>query len=564
MKRITNGIIQHRWILCVLLLSVFLRMFKLGEVPISLDWDEAALGYNAYSVLKTGRDEYGTKFPLVLRSFDDYKPPLYMYLTIPSVALFGLTPWSVRLPSVVMGLFAILGTYFLVMELIALWPSSKYKYIQDRFLRTYLPSISAFLLAISPWHLQFSRIAFEANTGVTLNIWVVVFFLKSLKKIQNIYISALLSGIAMYAYHSERIFLPLLLLLVVLVFYKTLFKHPKTIIFACIIGVVIIAPLVWVMRDPTTWMRLRGTSSLSDEVKLLERSVIKLRDDTASGNVFGQLFDNRRIVWAHTIYDGYISHFSFRWLFLTGDNDRHHAPDMGLLYIWELPFLLWGIFEVYRRGGTFRTILFGWFFISPLPASVTSEVPHAIRSMVFLPTFQLFTAIGLLQCIYAMRTKIYENKDNFKRYIWMVNVCIFVGIIVFNFAYYLSMYYIHMNHEFSRFWQYGYKEAVNYVKKNKEKYTRVVVSPKLEQPHMFFLFFTAYDPKKYLEQGGTRSGGFAENMNRFDVFEFRPIHYDSEIHDGKTLYIGTPLDIPGTPQHLIRYLDSSEAIKIAE
>src|SRR5476651_2143259 len=112
--------LKYKWLIAILLLAALLRFWQLGSVPASPDWDEAALGYNAYSILKTGRDEYGTWFPVSLRSFDDYKPPLYVYLTIPSVAIFGLNVWSTRLPAVIAGLLAVAGTYFLMNELIAL------------------------------------------------------------------------------------------------------------------------------------------------------------------------------------------------------------------------------------------------------------------------------------------------------------------------------------------------------------------------------------------------------------------------------------------------------------
>ena len=98
-------------------LAATLRVWRLGVDGRPLLWDEAALGYNAYSILKTGKDEYGTFLPLSIRSFDDYKPPLYTYLTVPSVALFGLSVWSTRLPSAVMGILAVVGVYFLVLVL---------------------------------------------------------------------------------------------------------------------------------------------------------------------------------------------------------------------------------------------------------------------------------------------------------------------------------------------------------------------------------------------------------------------------------------------------------------
>src|SRR3989338_344065 len=91
---------KFNWILIpVILLAAVLRFYQLGQNPPSLDWDETAHGYNAYSILKTGRDEYGYKFPLYFRSFDDYKPPIYTYLVVPAVAIFGLNDFAVRFPS---------------------------------------------------------------------------------------------------------------------------------------------------------------------------------------------------------------------------------------------------------------------------------------------------------------------------------------------------------------------------------------------------------------------------------------------------------------------------------
>src|SRR3990167_1719234 len=104
-------------LLAIVILAAVLRFWQLGQNPPSLDWDEAAHGYNAYSILKTGRDEYGYKFPLYFRSFDDYKPPIYTYLVVPSIAIFGLNDFAVRFPSALIGVFAIMFTYFLVKEL---------------------------------------------------------------------------------------------------------------------------------------------------------------------------------------------------------------------------------------------------------------------------------------------------------------------------------------------------------------------------------------------------------------------------------------------------------------
>src|SRR4030043_2030959 len=120
----------------ILVLAFFLRFYKLGEVPISLDWDENSNAYNAYSILKTGRDEYGNFLPLTNRSFDDYKPPLYMYLNVPSVAIFGLTPFAARLPSAIFGFLTVPLVYLLAKKL---------------FEKQNIAILAAFFLAFSLW-----------------------------------------------------------------------------------------------------------------------------------------------------------------------------------------------------------------------------------------------------------------------------------------------------------------------------------------------------------------------------------------------------------------------------
>lgn len=538
--------IKKYWLLIVIIvLAAALRLFQLGEVPTGPNWDEAALGYNAYSVLTTGKDEYGTQFPLSLRSYNDYKPPLYMYLTIPSVKLFGLSLWSVRLPAVVVGILAVIGTYFMTREILSF--SKKYATVR------YLPYLAAFLLALSPWHLQFSRMAFEAGIGVGLTIWAATCFFMGLRKQRYLSASAFLFALTLYAYHSYRIFTPLLVLLLGAIFFKTLLKDWKKLIVPIVVGVITLMPLIPVLTDSTTLTRLRGTSALADQTKLLERSVVKLATDRENNDIIGQLFDNRRVVFVQTLVSGYLSHYSLNWLFVTGDNARHHAPGMGLMYVFELPLLLMGIYALAKHGKKAALIVFGWILISPIAASPTTELPHAIRSMVVLPSLQILVAVGIWQGLQIVQI--------FPKLIARGIVVLFLGAAMMNGLYYLNMYYIHQNHEFSKYWQYGYEQAVDYVKEHYNEYEKIVVSTKLEQPHMFFLFFLKYDPRLYLAQGGTSSGGFSE-LNHFDKYEFRPIQWDQERLDGKTLYIGSPSEIIAPNVQIIHYLNGEEAIRM--
>ena len=165
---------KHKFLIfiSIFFLAFFLRFYQLGSNPPSLDWDEASLGYNAYSILKTGMDEYGNVLPLSIRSFDDYKPPLYVYLTIPSIAVFGLSEFAIRFPSAFLGLLTVVVTYFFVRESFSEFGHGK---------RESIALFSMFFMAISPWSLQFSRAAFEGNIGLFFLVTGLYLFLVGIK-----------------------------------------------------------------------------------------------------------------------------------------------------------------------------------------------------------------------------------------------------------------------------------------------------------------------------------------------------------------------------------------------
>ena len=548
----------------IIMVAIVLRFWQLGAVPVSPDWDEVSIGYNANSILKTGRDEYGTFLPMSIRSFGDYKPPLYTYLTVPSVALFGLSVWSTRLPSAVMGVLAVIGVYFMVRELLK---DTEQKTINNKqengiLFIAYCPMLSAALLAISPWHIQFSRIAFEANIGVTINIWAVTVFLIGLRKHIFLPISAFLFALGMYAYHSERIFLPLLVIWLVFVYRKRIFtaNNRLYLIGACIAGFVALLPLIPVLLDKTSIQRLSGTSVMSQQTRLLARTVNKLEEDRRVGDIVGSILDNRRFVWVTSVISGYLSHFSLKWLFLTGDYYRHHAPDMGLLYLWELPFLLYGMFIVWKNfPGPVGYVLFGWLLLSPVAAAPTTDLPHAVRTLVFLPVYQVFTAVGIASYIGSV-----ANSSGREKIAGLLAGISILGAAVFNFAYYMGMYFTHQNAEFSRYWQYGYKEVVDFAEKNKSKYEKIVVSSSLDQAYIFFLFYTGYDPARYLASGGTKPLSDSEVKNTFDTYVFKNLDWSKDVCDGKILYIVSPMEISRGNVLEVRYLNGEPAIELAD
>src|SRR3990167_9276367 len=133
----------NKLLIIALFIASILRLWNLGNIPPSLTPDEASLGYNAYSILKTGRDEYGKFLPIIFKSFGDYKPGLYVYLSVPFIASLGLNEFAVRLPGAIAGVISVWLLYLIVG---LLFPKNKSQAI-----------ISAFIMAVNPWSIYFSR-----------------------------------------------------------------------------------------------------------------------------------------------------------------------------------------------------------------------------------------------------------------------------------------------------------------------------------------------------------------------------------------------------------------------
>ncbi len=525
----------------IIILAFGLRFYQLGNNPPSLDWDEAALGYNAYSLLKTGRDEYGTRFPLTFRSFDDYKPPVYIYLTIPSVALFGLNDWAVRFPSAFLGALTVIVFFLLVKELLG---------------DLKLALLAMLFLAISPWHLQFSRVAFETNIALSFTVFGTWAFLKGLKKGNFLILAMFFFGTALYSYHSARVFVPLLGLSLVVVFRKKLIKLWRHCLLAAILGTIIILPLISIMTSVEGRMRLKGVSSISDPA-ILYRSIEKIQEDQERGDyLLGRLFHNRRLVFTKILLQGYSYHFNLNWLFLKSDLNRHHAPNVGLLYLWELPFVLAGVYFLIKKKPKFYQVIFLWLLLAPVPAAPTTELPHAVRTLNMVIPMHLLSAYGFYQFIQLVKKKTTLTK----RILLLIVSCLLAA----NFFYYLHQYYVHMPLDWSFDWQYGRKKAVEVAENLKDSYKKVVVSTSLEQPHMFWLYYLQYDPALYLAEGGTTSGGFAEEGNKFDRYEFRPIDWQKDREEENVLFVGLPEEFPKGIRTIktIYYLNGEEAIKI--
>ncbi|MBU1085684.1 glycosyltransferase family 39 protein, partial [Patescibacteria group bacterium] len=317
----------------IIFLAIFLRFVNLGSNPPSLYWEEAALGYDAYSILKTGKDFHGNPWPLVaFESFGDYKPSLYFYTTVPFIALFDLTPLAVRFPSALFGSLTVLLVFL---------------FAKQFFKKPTVPLLSALFLCLSPWHLQLSRAGFEANLGlflVTLGAWL---FTKGAKKPLWLILSVIPLGLSMYAYHANRVLVPLLGLSFGLLYLKKLLTNKSKSLIAIFLFILISLPLSLRLNTPEVKQRFLETSAFSDSALVIESNQLISQD---GGGPVSRLIHHRYWFYTKTFLDHYLDHFNFNYLFISGDsNPRHSTQLVGSLYLIQLPLLIFGLFSLFKN-----------------------------------------------------------------------------------------------------------------------------------------------------------------------------------------------------------------------
>ncbi len=180
----------------ILLAGALLRFLCLGPFPPGLNQDEASIGFDAWSLLQEGIDRNGDAWPVLFVSWGSGQNVLYAYLSLPFLALFGLSAASLRLCAAFWG----------SVSLAAFWLLAR------RAGGRGFGLLALAVLALNPWHLLLSRWALESNLLPAFLLLGTLLLSYVNRKPWMLVPAAALFALGLYAYGTAFLFLPLFLL----------------------------------------------------------------------------------------------------------------------------------------------------------------------------------------------------------------------------------------------------------------------------------------------------------------------------------------------------------------
>lgn len=456
---------QLLMLLFLVLLAGLIRFWQLGNIPAGPNWDEAAIGYNGWSVWQTRRDEWLEKLPTSFRSFGDYKAPLAIYLNGLFTSLFGLETWVIRLPFALSGVLGVVGFYFLLRSIFNFSPKGS-TYLSS----TWLALLGTGMLTISPWHILFTRAGFESGLALSEVVWATTLLLSSLqlkKKNWQYFCWQIIAGIlfasTFYTYHSAKVMVPLFLsLLFLLLSRKKLIAIKQVVIFSAGVLILIIPFLI---------------DSLLGEG--LTRANVTIFAHTQSLAYLPLL-----------LIKNLLAHLSPSFLFLgKADSIRHSLGTVGVLFPTTAFLFALGLVARYKKNyifiWSFATI---WVVAGLAPAIIGIEVPHPNRALLALPGFFLFALLG----IDLITEYISKHTRQPAKYL-KIFIASLVIINIIQTSYFLSQYFGVYAKQSSPYFQDGYREMFTEVwsyydgKDGRHSVDQIVITSEYGQPYIYAL-----------------------------------------------------------------------------
>ena len=525
-------------VILFLLVAFCLRFSRLDSFPISLFADEVDVGDQAYSILKTGKDYFGNPWPVDFQSYGDWRTPFFIYSSIPAVAIFGLNELGVRFTPAFFGLLGVMAIFFLVREM--------FKDFKIAF-------FSLIFLTFSFWHLHYSRAAFEVTEMLFLYFLALFFFFKSFNNQKLIFLSAFFIGLTSYVYNAPKLFTPLLIILMVIIYRQELLRFSKKILLITLVFFVILeTPFLLSLISGTGGSRFSSLSIFTEPTVIPEIGFRRLEDIMAVTGEYppigtppifsSRVFHNKFLSTGLVFLNNYLEAFSTRFLFTFGDIKlRHSSQMMGVLFWVDIILIPLGLFWLFTKNKNRKLawFLLFWLLIAPISSALTRDgKDHATRLILMLPPLVIFSSLGV--------NLLYNSR---KKWILVVLSVVFLG----QFILYWHDYYVHYPVRSERWWHWGFKETMLKTKEIEGDYERIVFSDRGDPPERFFLFWFQFDPSAWQKgQEMVDLNPCLTDLKKIDKYYFGHIQENclskwdlSGILDKKTLYVFPASELGG-------------------
>ena len=467
-------------LLILLTVAAFLRLYDLNNLPTGLHWDELDTGYQAYSLLTTGKDYFGNPLPLFPHSFADYRTPVYIYSAVPFVASLGLTETATRLPAVMWSIIALVSLAALGKLVSGTWTTGY---------------LATFFMAVSMWHLQYSRKSVETGSLLALSTLATALFLRGLKKPISLLFSALFFALATAAYSPGKLFVPLFVAALLLIYRRQLRVVKTHALTFLVVLTIVSAPIYLDGLFGKSGMRFHDLSIFTDPTIPSEINLQRLDFALASGvplqvgmqpRVIDKALYNKPVEWSWRIIRNYLTTFSTDFLFIKGDPEARHSPakdSIGMLHLVEIvPLLLGFIYIAIRLNTPSSKLVLAWLLLAPLPAALTRDGGnHAARLLILLPALILTITHGVV----------------FLRQKSKLLVALFaLSFFVFAFSD-LAYYFTRYRFESAGPFQWSFKPAIELALKYSSEYPQVYVDLYRDTGLMAYLFYSRFPPADF-------------------------------------------------------------------
>lgn len=381
-------------LILILIIAAFFRFYKLDTLPPGLHPDEAANGLDIIRMMDNHdfRVFYNTNGP---------REALFFYLQGIFVLLLGFTQLALRIAPAIIGVLTVWGLYLLSKE----------------WLDKNTALLATFFLAVSSWHVQFSRNGFRAIMTPLILVFLFYFLTEAVREKKRIYfiLTGAFFALGFYTYLAYIMILPIIFFFIIylliskkLEFLEFLNSQQHNIIISLMAAAIIYLPMAThLFYHPGDFLaRAGGVSILNSEFGNPIQSLVK---NTAKALLM------------------------FNW---AGDeNYRHNYNGWPMLDpIVGIFFIIGFILTLFRLNQTPYFFAFLWFGFMLSPTILSAEgLPHSLRAVGVIPIVYILSALGFKSFYDYLSEKI-----NLKE----IAQFTLVAVLIFNLIYGYTRYFV--------------------------------------------------------------------------------------------------------------------------